>query len=110
MQGVAGVCKTRILKPFSLLRLAKCCGVLRSRWCQSGVKSGRCVRLRLQHLTEEQSSVEDQPTITLLVFCLCRDFADGEPFVLQGPAYRLSPGADTHLRIEVGQVPLDRTL
>jgi hypothetical protein len=78
--------------------------------CQSGVKSGRCVRLRLQHLTEEQSSVEDQPTITLLVFCLCRDFADGEPFVLQGPAYRLSPGADTHLRIEVGQVPLDRTL
>ena len=88
--------------------------MLRSRWCQSGVNTGRVcpapVAVRLQHLTEEQSSVEDQPTITLLVFCLCRDFADGEPFVLQGPAYGLSPGADTHLRVEVGQVPLDPTL
>ena len=35
--SVAGVCKTRILKPYFLLRLAHRCRVLRSRWCQSGV-------------------------------------------------------------------------
>jgi hypothetical protein len=33
--GVAGGCKTRISKPFSLLCLAQCCRVLRSRGCQS---------------------------------------------------------------------------
>jgi hypothetical protein len=38
--GLAGVCKSRILRRLSLLRLAVCCTVLRSRWCQSGV-SGR---------------------------------------------------------------------
>jgi CheY-like chemotaxis protein len=44
LPGVAGVCETRILKPFSLLRLAACCGVLRSRWCQSGVNYCRFSR------------------------------------------------------------------
>jgi hypothetical protein len=38
--GVAGVCKTRIPKPFSFPTVAACCEVLRSRWCQSGVR--RC--------------------------------------------------------------------
>jgi hypothetical protein len=38
LQGVAGVCKYRISKPLSLLCIALCCTVLRSRWCQSGVK------------------------------------------------------------------------
>jgi hypothetical protein len=33
--GIAGGCKTRISKPFSLLCLAQCCRVLRSRGCQS---------------------------------------------------------------------------
>jgi hypothetical protein len=37
LQRFAGGCKTRISKGFSLLCLAKCCTVLRSRWCQSGV-------------------------------------------------------------------------
>jgi hypothetical protein len=41
LQGFAGVCKRRISKPFSLLRLAACCTVLRSRWYQSGVKGRR---------------------------------------------------------------------
>jgi hypothetical protein len=39
-RGVAGVCKalhTPISKPYSFLRLALRCTVLRSRWCQSGV-------------------------------------------------------------------------
>jgi hypothetical protein len=32
--SVAGGCKTRIPKPFSLLTLARRCRVLRSQWCQ----------------------------------------------------------------------------
>ena len=36
---VAGGCETRIPKPFSLLRLAHPCRVLRPRCCQSGVSS-----------------------------------------------------------------------
>jgi hypothetical protein len=37
LQGVAQMCKSRISKQLSLLRVALCCTVLRSRWCQSGV-------------------------------------------------------------------------
>ncbi len=37
LQGFARACKSRISKQLSLLRLAACCTVLRSRWCQSGV-------------------------------------------------------------------------
>jgi hypothetical protein len=37
LQGFAEGCKCRISKPYSLLRLAVRCTVLRSRWCQSGV-------------------------------------------------------------------------
>ena len=40
LRGVAQGCKPRISKRFSLLRLAPCCTVLRSRWYQSGIK--RC--------------------------------------------------------------------
>jgi hypothetical protein len=36
---VAQVCKSRIFKGFSFLCLAESCTVLRSRWCQSGVRS-----------------------------------------------------------------------
>jgi hypothetical protein len=38
--GFAQACKSHILKPVSFLRLAQCCTVLRSRWCQSGVNRG----------------------------------------------------------------------
>jgi hypothetical protein len=37
LQGCARVCESLIDKPFSFLRFAVCCTVLRSRWCQSGV-------------------------------------------------------------------------
>jgi hypothetical protein len=37
--GVAGACKYRIDRSISFLCLALCCTVLRSRWCQSGVRS-----------------------------------------------------------------------
>ena len=36
--GLAGVCKSRISRRLSLLRLAVCCTVLRSQGCQTGVK------------------------------------------------------------------------
>src|SRR5215208_4840927 len=38
LQGFARACKSPISKGFSPLRLSMCCTVLRSRWCQSGVK------------------------------------------------------------------------
>src|SRR5215203_5577416 len=47
LQGVAEACKSRISKLLSLLRFAACCTVLRSRWCQSGVKSTRISRRSL---------------------------------------------------------------
>jgi hypothetical protein len=39
LQGVAEVCKSRISRQLSLLRVALCCTVLRSRWYKSGIKS-----------------------------------------------------------------------
>jgi len=39
LQGFARSCTSRISKRFSLLRVALCCTVLRSRWCQSGIRS-----------------------------------------------------------------------
>jgi hypothetical protein len=39
LQGCAGACKSRISKRLSLLRLAVCCTVLRSRWYQSGINT-----------------------------------------------------------------------
>jgi hypothetical protein len=39
LQGFAQACKSRISKRFPLLQFAVCCTVLRSRWCQSGIKT-----------------------------------------------------------------------
>jgi hypothetical protein len=38
LQGFAGVCKYPISKRFPFPWLAGCCTVLRSRWCQNGVR------------------------------------------------------------------------
>jgi hypothetical protein len=38
LHEVAEICKPRLPKELSLLRVARCCTVLRSRWCQSGVR------------------------------------------------------------------------
>src|SRR5215212_2025469 len=37
LQGCAQACKCRIPKPLSILWVAACCTVLRSRWYQSGI-------------------------------------------------------------------------
>jgi hypothetical protein len=47
LQAIARVCKSRISKRFPFPWLAACCTVLRSRWCQSGVKlpvSEHCIQ------------------------------------------------------------------
>jgi hypothetical protein len=44
LRGVARGCKSPISRRLLLLRLAPCCTVLRSRWCQSGVKRTRISR------------------------------------------------------------------
>src|SRR5215207_10792222 len=46
LQGFARVCKSRISKGVSFLCLALCCTVLRSRWCQSGVRRRWITRRR----------------------------------------------------------------
>jgi hypothetical protein len=46
LQGVAQGCKSRTSKPLSLLCLALCCTVLRSRWCHSGVRRRWITRRR----------------------------------------------------------------
>jgi hypothetical protein len=38
LQGFARTCKAGIFRRFSFLRLALCCTVVRSRWCQSSVR------------------------------------------------------------------------
>jgi hypothetical protein len=45
LQGFAQGCKPCISKPISLLRLARGCTVLRSRWCQSGVNMNSFVTI-----------------------------------------------------------------
>jgi hypothetical protein len=44
-------CKCRISKPLSLLWLALCCTVLRSRWYQSGINKLPVIRSSRGHTT-----------------------------------------------------------
>jgi hypothetical protein len=61
LQGVAQVCKSRISKPISFLRLAGCCTVLRSRWYQSGINIALAAALYSTVLLA-----------ALKLFCACR--------------------------------------
>ncbi len=45
LQGFARACKLRISKPVSLLCLALCCTVLRSRWCERWCQTVRLLLL-----------------------------------------------------------------
>jgi hypothetical protein len=44
LEGFAWSCNSRISKPLSFPWFAVCCTVLRSRWCQSGVRSSWITR------------------------------------------------------------------
>jgi hypothetical protein len=56
LQGVAEACESRISRQLSLLWLAACCTVLRSRWYQSGIKTTQITPHR--HLTASFSDVD----------------------------------------------------
>ena len=43
LQGCAEGCKSRISRRLSLLWVAACCTVLRSRWYQSGIRCRTCI-------------------------------------------------------------------
>ena len=48
LQGIARACKTRISRRLSLLWVAECCTVLRSRWYHSGINTvPPCLRRRV---------------------------------------------------------------
>jgi hypothetical protein len=51
LQRFARACKTRISRRLSLLRVAACCTVLRSRWCQNGVNITLVSRQRLPRIS-----------------------------------------------------------
>ena len=51
LQGVAQACKCRISKLLSLLWVAACCTVLRSRWYQCGIR--RTGKFDLRHQSTE---------------------------------------------------------
>src|SRR5215204_50837 len=59
LQGLADCCKTRISKPVSLPSLARSCIVLRSRWCQSGVRRREITRCWLLYRPDAQPVTKD---------------------------------------------------
>ncbi len=61
LQGFAQGCKCRISTPVSLLRLALRCTVLRSRWCQSGVRSSWITRRRFLCARQASSNGDGLP-------------------------------------------------
>jgi hypothetical protein len=67
LQELAGICKSRIFRRLPLLRVAVCCTVLRSRWCQSGVKS-RWTTCRRFHCKPDP-----RPEHSLFTHCACKD-------------------------------------
>jgi len=87
LQGFARGCKPRIPKRLSLLRVAACCTVLRSRWYQSGINSGnscfailpiRSTHLKyVQHLTRHASIQLTLDRYSLLMPSMGRNTAEG---------------------------------
>ena len=65
LQGFARDCRIRILKQFSLLRLERCCTVLRSQWCQSGVSRPWITRRR--YFCSALSSFSHSPFLKLVL-------------------------------------------
>jgi hypothetical protein len=61
LQGFARSCKYPLSKGFSLLCLALCCSVLRSRWCQSGVNYHLCIRVTLSSASSTYESKSGKP-------------------------------------------------
>ena len=77
LQRFAGDCKPRISKPLSLLRVALCCTVLRSRWYQSGIRTSdrysptagpmACRRTLYRHSSGRAGQVEEDGLVGVCV-------------------------------------------
>jgi hypothetical protein len=72
LQEFAGVCKSRISKPVSLLSFAGCCTVLRSRWYQSGVNRGTAASRYCSRGARTQSTFSTSPRLVSIQLILDR--------------------------------------
>jgi hypothetical protein len=87
LQGFARTCKTRISKGVSFLRVAARCTVLRSRWCQSGVKRSPVIRVK-----RCRKSMDDASPVLLQARCAGGD-GEGLPATGQIHPRLLAPSA-----------------
>jgi hypothetical protein len=73
LQGCAGDCKCRISKRLSLLRVAACCTVLRSRWYQIGIRTSDSYSLTVGPMARPRDlRSHNPPTPFLVVAAGCR--------------------------------------
>src|SRR5829696_4721697 len=71
LQGFAQVCKSRISRRLSLLRVAPCCTVLRSRWYQNGIKRSDSFSLTAGPMTRTRDLRSHNPPTPVSGRC-CR--------------------------------------
>jgi hypothetical protein len=75
--GLAEVCKSPISRGLSLLRIAACCTVLRSRWYQNGINRGMApsrfcspaARTRSMSSTSPGTPAKSSPSTATLIGC-----------------------------------------
>ena len=72
LQEFAGVCKSRISKPVSLLSFAGCCTVLRSRWYQSGINRSIAPSQSCSRGARTQSTFSTSPRLVSIQLILDR--------------------------------------
>jgi hypothetical protein len=72
LQGFAGVCKSRISKPVSLLSFAGCCTVLRSRWYQIGINRSIAPSQSCSRGARTQSTFSTSPRLVSIQLILDR--------------------------------------
>jgi hypothetical protein len=87
LQGCAGGRKCRIFRGVSFLYLAACCTVLRTRWCQSGVKRSPVIRVK-----RCRKSMDDASPVLLQARCAGGD-GEGLPATGQIHPRLLAPSA-----------------
>jgi hypothetical protein len=69
LQEFAGVCKSRISKPVSLLSFAGCCTVLRSRWDQNGIRTSNSYSLTVGPMARPRGLRSHNPLSLVSIGC-----------------------------------------
>ena len=69
LQGLARGCNHRIYKPVSLLRFARSCTVLRSRWYQSGIRTSNSYSLTVGQMARPRDLRSHNPPIPVSRSC-----------------------------------------